>query len=74
MPREPKSTSPPVSHGKTVAAAGVGGAIAVVVVIFLPEMWPTLDLSAEKASILTVSFSTIFSYLARFLPKPRNGG
>jgi hypothetical protein len=58
------------SHGRTVAGGAVGSAVAVLVVMFMPADLHVF--TAEQASIATLAFGTIFSFLMRFLPQPKN--
>jgi len=52
---------------KTVVGGGVGGAIAVLIILLLPEG----SLSAEKAAMATVALSTVISYVVRYFPAPK---
>jgi len=54
--------------GKTIAGGGIGGALGVLVVLFMPENVHVF--TAETASVATAAFGIIFSYLVRFLPQP----
>ncbi len=56
------------SHGRTVAGGTVGGAIGVLVVMFMPSDWYVF--TPDTASVATLAFGTIFSYVMRYLPKP----
>ena len=59
------------SHGRTVAGGTVGGALGVVVVVMAPKL-TELTLDATEASLMTAALGIIFSYLVRYLPKPKN--
>ena len=51
---------------RTVVGGGVGGAIAVLIILFgFPEM------AADRAAMGTASLSIICSWLIRYLPAPR---
>ena len=56
--------------GRTVTGGGVGGAIGVLVVLFMPE--ETHVFTPETASMATAAFGIVFSYLVRFLPQPKS--
>jgi len=60
----------PIQPGnKAVMGGGVGAALGVVVVVFLPKFGVELD--ATEASMLTAAFGTIFAWAIRhFLPTP----
>jgi len=58
----------PQSHGRTVAGGTVGGAIGVLVVMFMPESVHVF--TPETASMATLAFGTIASYVMRYVPKP----
>ena len=47
---------------------GVGSALGVIVVVFLPKFGVLLD--ATEASLLTAAFGTVLAWAMRFLPKP----
>lgn len=55
-------------QGKTIAGGGVGGALGVLVVLFMPEH--VHDFTPETASVATAAFGIIFSWLVRFMPQP----
>ena len=57
-----------MTQNKAVGAGGIGGALGVLVVMFMPENWHTF--SAEQAAVATMAFGVIFSWLVRFLPQP----
>lgn len=57
---------------RALAGGGVGGAAAVLVVWGLSKAG--VSMTGEEGGIVTLAFSTIFGYLARFLPKPKDGG
>ncbi|KKL95923.1 hypothetical protein LCGC14_1849640 [marine sediment metagenome] len=51
---------------KTVVGGGVGGAIAVLIILFgFPEM------AGPQAAIGTAALGTVCSWLIRYLPAPR---
>ncbi len=52
-----------------VGASGIGGALGVILVMFIPE-FTDITLDATKASLLTAAFGTVFAALVRYLPKP----
>ncbi len=56
------------SHQKTAVGGGVGGALGVLAVIFMPPDWYVF--TPETASIATAAFGVIFSYGMRWLPAP----
>lgn len=58
------------STKRTIAGGGVGGALGVLVVLFLPET--SYIFTPETASVATAAFGIVFSYLIRYLPQPKN--
>ncbi len=53
---------------RTITGGGIGGAVGVLVVLFMPE---TVHIfTPETASMATAALGVIFSYLIRFLPQP----
>lgn len=65
---ETKSSGP--STAVTVTGGGVGGALGVLAVLFMPATWYVF--TPETASVATAAFGIVFSFIVRFLPKPRN--
>ncbi len=59
-------------NNKAAQAGGVGAALGVLVVLFMPEYLYTF--TPETASIATIAFGQLFSYLVKFLPKPPKNG
>jgi len=57
-----------MTQNKAVGAGGIGGALGVLVVMFMPDAWHTF--TAEQAAVATMAFGVIFSWLVRFLPQP----
>ncbi len=67
------------SVNRTIAGSGVGGALGVLVVIFMPSNCDValnpgfgFCFSPETASMATAALGVVFGYLIRFLPKPKN--
>ncbi len=56
------------NQNQTTVAGGVGGALGVLVVIFMPA--DTFVFTPETASIATAALGIVFSHLIRYLPKP----
>ena len=52
-----------------VGASGIGGALGVILVMFIPK-FTDITLDATEASLLTAAFGTVFAVLVRYLPKP----
>ena len=67
MPSTEASTP---SHQRTAVGGGVGGALGVLVTLFMPESWYVF--TPETASVATAAFGVIFSYGMRWLPAPTN--
>lgn len=66
----------PKSKNTAVAGAGVGGAMATLMVMFAPLAdWmgkpPDIPLSELEVALAVTAFSTIFSWAFRFMPKPK---
>ncbi|KKK87559.1 hypothetical protein LCGC14_2752020 [marine sediment metagenome] len=59
-----------VKHARTVTGGGIGGALGVLVVLFMPG--DVHVFTPETASVATAAFGIVFSYLVRFLPQPKN--
>ena len=57
-----KAQNPPV------VAGGVGGALGVLTVLFMPES--VYVFTPETAATATAAFGLVFAWLMRFLPKP----
>lgn len=57
------------SNFKATASGGVGGALAIVAIIVLDNTG-TVKLDTATGAVLVVALQTIFTYAARFLPKP----
>ncbi len=57
---------------QAVMGGGAGSALGVIVVMFLPKL-TDITLDATEASLLTAAFGVVFSWLIRYLPKPRGG-
>ncbi len=55
----------------TVAGGGVGGALGVLTVLFMPDTLYVF--TPETASIATAAFGVVFGYLMRFAPQPSGG-
>ena len=70
MAHEPIGEPSKQSHRRTVAGGTVGGAVGVLVVMFMPEN--VILFTPEKAAMATLAFGTIFSWAMRFLPQPKN--
>ncbi len=56
------------STKKTVTGSGVGGAIGVLIVVFMPAT--VFVFTPETASMATAAFGVVFSYLIRYIPTP----
>lgn len=56
----------------TAIGGGAGGALAALVVLFMPDLAPSIQMTPEKASIATAALSTIFGFVVRYLPEPKN--
>ena len=54
----------------TAVGGGLGGAAAAIVVIFLPDFG--VEMEADKAAMVTAALSTIFGFIVRYLPEPKN--
>jgi len=67
MPDTPKPTQ--LRPGGTVVGGGIGAALGVLVVEFLPATMHTF--TPESASVTTAAFGIVFSYLVRYLPAPK---
>ncbi len=59
------------SHARIVTGGGVGGALGVIAVVMIPKL-SELTFDATEASLMTASLGIFFSFLVRFLPKPKN--
>ncbi len=58
-----------IKPGTTVVGGGIGGALGVLVVLFMPS--DVILFTPEKAAMATAAFGILFSYLVRYLPAPR---
>lgn len=56
-------------ENKATVTGGVGGAAAVLLVIF-GQQWEWFALTPEVAATVTAATTVLLSYAARFLPKP----
>ncbi len=56
------------SAKKTIVGGGVGGAIGVLAVLFMPDTWHIF--TPEEASMATAAIGIVFSYAMRYLPAP----
>ncbi len=57
-----------VERQRTTVGGGVGGALGVLVTLFMPES--VYVFTPETASVATAAFGIIFSYGMRWLPAP----
>ncbi len=54
--------------GTAMVGGGVGGALGVLAVLFMPADWYIF--TPESAAVATAAFGVIFSYAMRWLPAP----
>jgi len=58
------------TENKAVVTGGIGGALAILIVIFGQDLGLTAFTDPDKASMATAALTVLFGYAARFLPKP----
>lgn len=58
-----------MNQGKTVVGGGVGGALGVLVVLFMPDSVHVF--TPETAAVATAAFGILFSHLVKYLPAPK---
>ncbi len=61
-------------QNKAVVSGGLGGAIAILIVIFGDDMGIKAFADPDKAAMATAALTVVCQWAARFLPKPKPAG
>jgi len=61
------------NQNKAVVSGGIGGAAAILIVIFGDDMGIKAFADPDKAAMATAAMTVLFQWAARFLPKPPAG-